>query len=131
LILENLPAIERWRDGLEETQRRRLNHPNAIWAHWRRATKTEIAAPTRRHVVKGLAAKGHGKAIHWPGMRSGAPHAPSAKSIRRTSTSWPGGRSKLRSETKPICSNCFPSIRQHQRGVPPILPPVGGIRPIS
>ena len=34
---------------------------------WRRATKIEIAAPTRRHVVKGFAGKGHGKAIHWPG----------------------------------------------------------------
>jgi hypothetical protein len=54
----------------ELVQRRELflDHiPGAIWAHWRRSLKTEIAAPTWRHVVKGLAAKGHGHAIQWNG----------------------------------------------------------------
>jgi hypothetical protein len=39
LVLENLPAIERWRDGLPEDRRRKLNHPGAIWAHWYRTQK--------------------------------------------------------------------------------------------
>jgi hypothetical protein len=36
--LENLPAIERWRDGVDEAKRRKLNHPNSIWHTWRHAT---------------------------------------------------------------------------------------------
>jgi hypothetical protein len=49
-MLENLPAIERWRDGLDKAQRRRLNHPNAIWAHWRRYISAETAAQ-RQHAI--------------------------------------------------------------------------------
>jgi len=32
--LKTCPRIERWRDGLDEAQRRRLNHTNAIWFAW-------------------------------------------------------------------------------------------------
>jgi hypothetical protein len=68
LILENLPAIEAWREGLDEAQRRRLNHPNAIWAHWRRATKPkQPTAPKRQHVVKGTTPHKSGRPIHWDG----------------------------------------------------------------
>jgi hypothetical protein len=67
LILQNLDAVETWRAGLDEAKRRRLNHPNAIWAHWRRATKVETSVPTHRHVVKGAKVRGSGHAIHWPG----------------------------------------------------------------
>ena len=38
LVQENLPAIEGWRDGLDEAKRRSLNHPGAVWAGWRRTT---------------------------------------------------------------------------------------------
>jgi hypothetical protein len=31
LVLENLPAITAWREGLPEEKRRRANHPNTIW----------------------------------------------------------------------------------------------------
>jgi hypothetical protein len=65
LILENLPAIERWRAGLDDAQRRRLNHPNAIWAHWRRSTRAETAAPTRQ-CVRGAKPHRTGKPIFWP-----------------------------------------------------------------
>ena len=46
LIVENLPAVEMWRGSLDELQRRRLNHPNAIWHAWRRATKVTAAVMT-------------------------------------------------------------------------------------
>ena len=67
LILENLAAIEAWRAGLDAAQRRTLNHPGSVWAHWRRSTKIETSVPTHRHVVKGGKAKGNGHAIHWNG----------------------------------------------------------------
>jgi hypothetical protein len=54
LILDNLRAITIWREGLPPAKRRRLNHPNAIWTHWRRSTaerRGATAAP--RHVVIG------------------------------------------------------------------------------
>lgn len=65
LVLENLPAISAWRDGLDETKRGRLNHPGAIWHAWRRATKAE----SQNVVLKATATKSHkgyGKAIYWP-----------------------------------------------------------------
>ena len=69
LCLENLQAIERWRDGLDEMQRRRLNHPGAIWAHWQRSLKAE-ASRQRQHVVATVTAKtakrGSNIAIRWP-----------------------------------------------------------------
>jgi hypothetical protein len=67
LILQNLDAVETWRAGLDDAKRRRLNHPNAIWAHWQRSLKTEIARPRRREVLKGAKAKGNRHAIHWNG----------------------------------------------------------------
>jgi len=33
-VFDRLDAIERWRTGLDEAKRRRLNHPNAVWAHY-------------------------------------------------------------------------------------------------
>jgi hypothetical protein len=68
LVLEKLPAIEAWREALDETQRRRFNHPNAVWFAWRRATKTD----TKHRQLVVLSAKataqkcGYGRAIHWP-----------------------------------------------------------------
>jgi hypothetical protein len=41
LCMKNLPAIETWRAGLDEAQRRRLNHPGAVWVHWRRSLKVD------------------------------------------------------------------------------------------
>jgi hypothetical protein len=29
LVIENINAIDAWRNGLDDAQRRRLNHPNA------------------------------------------------------------------------------------------------------
>jgi hypothetical protein len=38
LIMERRVEIEAWRASLGDAQRRRLNHPAAIWSHWSRAT---------------------------------------------------------------------------------------------
>jgi hypothetical protein len=39
-IVDNLAEIERWRGGLDESLRRRFNHPQAIWVNWRKTVKT-------------------------------------------------------------------------------------------
>jgi hypothetical protein len=64
LVLENLPAISAWRDGLDEAKRMRLNHPNAVWQAWRRDTSVETQL--RQRVVKTAAAtpRGYGCAVH-------------------------------------------------------------------
>jgi hypothetical protein len=70
MVLENLPAISAFRDGLDEAQRRRLNHPNAILAHWRRSISAETAAQ-RQDVISAetlrqrAARRGKAKAIFW------------------------------------------------------------------
>jgi len=52
LVFENRAEIEAWRNGLDEAKRRRINHPNAAWALWRRAMRpVQSPAPTPRHVV--------------------------------------------------------------------------------
>jgi hypothetical protein len=51
LVMENLAAIERWREGLDEGLRRRLNHPNAIWSHWHRTQKPRRTIETPRPLV--------------------------------------------------------------------------------
>jgi hypothetical protein len=45
-VLENLAQITTWRDTLPEAKRARLNHPNAIWAHWSRTRKKEVCNMT-------------------------------------------------------------------------------------
>ena len=64
LCLENLTAIETWREGLDEAQRRTLNHPGACWAHFQ-ASKVKQPAP-RAHVKASRPKKGSSRAIHWP-----------------------------------------------------------------
>jgi hypothetical protein len=52
-----LKAVENWREGLDEGLRRRLNHPSAVLAHWRRATTprpartSDVAAVLRQFVA--------------------------------------------------------------------------------
>jgi hypothetical protein len=65
LCIENLTMVEQWRAGLEEAQRRRLNHPGAILTHWRRSIKAESAAPTRQ-CVRGAKPHRSGMPIFWP-----------------------------------------------------------------
>jgi hypothetical protein len=48
-VLENLPAIEKWRDALDDRRRRRLNHPGATWHSWQRATKAALADDTSKN----------------------------------------------------------------------------------
>jgi hypothetical protein len=70
LCHENLAAISAWRDDLDETQRRGLNHPGTAWHAFRRATKAATPAPTQQQVAQRVAAARKGRAIFWP---QGAP----------------------------------------------------------
>jgi hypothetical protein len=53
LVLANLPAILEWRAGLDEAQRRRINHPNSVYLCWHRDTNPK---PAKRPVVTKAAA---------------------------------------------------------------------------
>jgi hypothetical protein len=61
-IMENIDAIEQWRNGLPAEQRRKHNHPATYWV-WRKA----ISTPRRAAAVRSMRPKkGYGHAIHWP-----------------------------------------------------------------
>jgi hypothetical protein len=42
-----------------------LNHPNTIWARWRRASKAEIGAPTRQYVRGAKSSHRPGKPVYF------------------------------------------------------------------
>jgi hypothetical protein len=63
-ILEHLPAVTAWRDGLPEAQRRKHNHPS-LWHVFRRATKA--ATPARPYVRSAKSSHRPGKPVYWPG----------------------------------------------------------------
>jgi hypothetical protein len=67
-IMENLTEVGTWHASLDDAQRRRLNHPNAIWSHWcRRKQEAERAAPTCKNFVKAtMPSHKDGKAVYWP-----------------------------------------------------------------
>ena len=68
-ILENLTEVGTWRNGLDDATRRRLNHPNSIWSHFRRRkTEAERSAPAvRDHVVKpAMPHKNGARPVYWP-----------------------------------------------------------------
>jgi hypothetical protein len=66
LVLENLPAIEKFRADLDPAKARRLNHPAAIWWRWQSAKalagKTK---PRRDHAQRSHSSK-TGKPVYWP-----------------------------------------------------------------
>jgi hypothetical protein len=62
----NRQAIEEWRATLDEKKRHAWNHPGAVWAHWRRSLKTEIATPKRQPVQGAQSSHRPGKAVFWP-----------------------------------------------------------------
>jgi hypothetical protein len=59
LCLENLPAIEAWRATLSEKDRDRLNHPGAVWTHWKQSS-AEPALPRRQAVARASRGNGNG-----------------------------------------------------------------------
>jgi hypothetical protein len=72
LCVENREAIEAWRVGLDDAQRRRLNHPAANWHAWCRAKKAKESAsaadvpPQRKHIVRSDEPhKGGAQAVYW------------------------------------------------------------------
>jgi hypothetical protein len=38
-IVDNLDAVASWRATIDDAQRRRFNHPQSIWLHWRKTTQ--------------------------------------------------------------------------------------------
>jgi len=68
--VDNCEAIERWRENLTDLDRRRLNHPNAVWAHWKRSIKparpSQIAPVIARRAVSAAEMARRGKPIFWP-----------------------------------------------------------------
>jgi hypothetical protein len=65
--LENLDAIEAWRAGLADAERRKLNHPNAIWQHWRRQKQEPSRSAPAQHFVKSaMPSHRNGRPVHWP-----------------------------------------------------------------
>jgi hypothetical protein len=67
LCMKNLPAIETWRAGLDDAQRRRLNHPNAIWARWKRSTRADgnRSAPAQHFVKSAMPSHRNGRPIYF------------------------------------------------------------------
>jgi hypothetical protein len=64
LVLEHLDAISAFRAGLDEAQRRRLNHPNSVWFAWKRSIRT--GPPRREHAKKSSAQHRPGRPVFWP-----------------------------------------------------------------
>lgn len=75
-LADNADAITRWRDALDDATRRRWNHPQSLWQHWRKSLGA--AKPTARRdyvksdkpkndAPKALRAGGSRRQIHWPG----------------------------------------------------------------
>jgi hypothetical protein len=46
------PEVEQWRDTLDSTKRRSLNHPNAVVNAWKKATQAPDAAKTQARQAK-------------------------------------------------------------------------------
>jgi hypothetical protein len=58
-MIENLPAITTWRNGLSESERRKINHPVAVLRRWKADQKAahdtgEERGPTLRDQLKAL-----------------------------------------------------------------------------
>jgi hypothetical protein len=56
------------RAGLDDAKRHKLNHPGAVWSHWRRAkTYADRSAPAVRNFVKAaMPSHKNGRPVHWP-----------------------------------------------------------------
>jgi hypothetical protein len=66
LCVEHADSIEEWRVTLAEEKRRKLNHPNAVWHAWRKATQPSATSEKiRRRIAAGLAATKSGKPVYW------------------------------------------------------------------
>jgi hypothetical protein len=67
--IENIIAIEKWRSGLDEQSRRKYNHPDSVWANWRRSTSitpSRCADPRPRPQFTGKAVNGsYHRPVHF------------------------------------------------------------------
>jgi hypothetical protein len=61
MIVDNIDAISKWRDGLDDAVRRQFNHPNAVWHAWRRAT---APSPQHRAITRHVRER-EGKPVYW------------------------------------------------------------------
>lgn len=72
-LADNAAAIRKWRDGLDDATRRRLNHPQAVWMNWRKSQGAKKPA-ARRDYIKSDRPKhdmpnrtgGHAAQVRWP-----------------------------------------------------------------
>jgi hypothetical protein len=76
LVLKHLPAITIWRAGLDEAQRRKINHPNSVWLCWHRDSKPKrgkkkqkirekAEAPAPAETERPVAHPYKARAIYW------------------------------------------------------------------
>lgn len=70
--IEDLDAIEQWRAGLDEEQRRRYNHPDSVLMNFRRRAEPARGPTPRRAIERRApppsASRGPGRggrAVHW------------------------------------------------------------------
>src|SRR5262249_6318984 len=56
-LMEERPAVEEWRAGLDVHERRSLNHPVIVWRKWTAATR--VKKPKQR--TAGVSASEHGR----------------------------------------------------------------------
>jgi len=66
-IIENLPVIEAWRNGLSEAKQRRYNSPSCVWTYYRKTAGVPAPSASRMHVVLTGRHKGSMHLVSWPG----------------------------------------------------------------
>jgi hypothetical protein len=84
-VMDNLPMIEDWRRTLTQTERHKLNHPNAVWRKWKAAIETEPRGepkrPTLRDSVANLSEEAAAKDQRISELEARLQEAEAARSI--------------------------------------------------
>ena len=62
-VMENLPAIQAWRQQLSADDRRRWTHPSTVWREYQKARKQAAAVPEADNLWKKPSAKEEIKAL--------------------------------------------------------------------
>ena len=61
-VLDNLPAILKWRESMEPAQRLRCNHPDGVMLHWRRSLRPAQAHKAALHKLGAATSR----PVYWP-----------------------------------------------------------------
>ena len=108
--LDNLPAIEMWRQNIGLGQRLQLNHPNAVWRKWQAAKETPKGAdrstspPPNRKDMEIVRLQEELDAANKSCARSSANAATSPKAATGHGTTRP-------TRSPPRCSRLIPTRR--------------------